>query len=85
MKSTFVGKYFIIREFYEGGWPEGYPGEVVASVGKDSYLIRGCGSKSKFIQRVVPAAFFIESEALIFDTFAEMKESHDRQYPKKAI
>jgi hypothetical protein len=82
--SSFAGKFFLLFENYwddAGMWQEGYAGVVKAPVGRDSYLIQAC--KAGFKQHIVPTAFFIESRALIFDTFDELKEAKEKRYPRR--
>jgi hypothetical protein len=82
--SSFVGKFFLLFQNYwddAGMWQEGYAGVVKAPVGSDSYLIQAC--KARFKQHIVSTAFFIESRALIFDTFDELKEAKEKRYPRK--
>jgi hypothetical protein len=84
--ESFVGKHFLTTDLYFDGraiWREGFAGMVKASVGSDSYLIQTC--KAGFKQHIVPTEFFIESRALIFDTFDELKEAKDQRYPRKKV
>jgi hypothetical protein len=75
IKSSFVGKWFVTTEHYHtpsGVRPEGCSGNVLTEVGTDSYLIRHWYEK-EWRQTVVPASFFIEASARIYDTFTELK------------
>jgi hypothetical protein len=83
-RYSFVGKFFLLRERYwteQGMWPEGYAGVVKAPVGSDHHLIQAC--KAGFKQQIVATEFFVESRALIFDTFDELKEAKERIYPRR--
>lgn len=80
-KSSFVGKCFITTEHYHtpsGVRPAGFCGDVLSKVGNNCYLIR-CW-KEAWYQKVVSAEFFIEANARIYDTFAELKAGE-----KKAV
>jgi len=81
---SFEGKFFLTIENYwsdRGCWPEGFAGVVKAPVGSDNYLIQAC--KAGFKQHIVGTEFFIESRALIFDSFDELKEAKEQRYPRK--